>query len=138
MSILGNIFGKIFGRDNDHKATSTGDKSAAGDKPMPAGFDKTAGTAKSATVALDQADVEVILTKLAESKGEALNWRTSIVDLLKTLDMDSSLESRKALADELGYTGDKSDSASMNIWLQSQVMAKIAENGGRVPAELTD
>ena len=60
------------------------------------------------------------------------------MDLLKTLDMDSSLESRKALADELGYTGDKSDSASMNIWLQSQVMARIAENGGRVPAELTD
>jgi len=138
MSVLGKIFGKIFGRDTDHQATSTGEKSATGAKPIPSGFDKTAGGAKSTTVQLDQADVEVILGKMAEAKGEPLNWRTSIVDLLKTLDIDSSLENRKALADELGYTGDKSDSATMNIWLQRQVMNKIAENGGRVPADLTD
>lgn len=138
MSILGNIFGKIFGRDHPTQATSTGAKSADGAKPMPGGFDKSAGTAKSTTVELDQADVEVILSKMAEAKGEPLNWRTSIVDLLKTLDIDSSLDNRKALADELGYTGDKSDSATMNVWLHREVMNRLAQNGGIVPADLKD
>ena len=139
MSILGNIFGKIFGRGDD-KTTATGGKSAGGAKPSPAGMNKADFGGKSAPIGvqLDEADVEVILTKKAEAKGEPLNWKTSIVDLMKTLDIDSSLENRKALADELGYTGDKSDSASMNIWLHRQVMNKIAENGGKVPADLID
>lgn len=141
MSILGNIFGKIFGRDDD-KTPATGDKAATGSKPMAGGVSKGDFGGKSIPagggVQLDQADVEVILGKKAEAKGEALNWKTSIVDLMKTLDIDSSLDNRKALADELGYTGDKSDSASMNIWLHRQVMNRIAENGGKVPADLVD
>lgn len=142
MSILGNIFGKIFGRDDDDKTPAGGDKSATGGKPMGGGVNKGDFGGKSipagGTVQLDQADVEVILSKKAEAKGETLNWKTSIVDLMKTLDIDSSLDNRKALADELGYTGDKSDSASMNIWLHRQVMNRIAANGGKVPADLVD
>ena len=142
MSILGNIFGKIFGRDDNDKTPAGGDKSASGGKPMPGGISKGDFGGKSipagGSVQLDQADVEVILGKKAAEKGETLNWKTSIVDLMKTLDIDSSLDNRKALADELGYTGDKSDSATMNIWLHRQVMNRVAENGGKVPADLID
>jgi len=69
--------------------------------------------------------------------GQPLNWRTSIVDMMKALGLDSSLTARKALADELGYGGDKSDSATMNVWLHKALMKKLAENGGKVPSELT-
>jgi hypothetical protein len=73
---------------------------------------------------------------MQESSGETLNWRTSIVDLLKLLGLDSSLAARKELASELHYTGGTEDSASMNIWLHKQVMTKLAENGGKVPDDL--
>jgi hypothetical protein len=72
----------------------------------------------------------------AAAAGQKLNWRTSIVDLMKLLNLDSSLAARKELATELGYTGDMNDSATMNIWLHKQVMKKVAENGGQVPADL--
>jgi hypothetical protein len=72
----------------------------------------------------------------AAAAGQKLNWRTSIVDLMKLLNLDSSLGARKELATELGYTGDMNDSATMNIWLHKQVMKKVAENGGTVPADL--
>ena len=72
----------------------------------------------------------------AAAKGEKLQWRTSIVDLMKALDIDSSLAARKELAKELGYAGDSSDSASMNIWLHKQVMAKLVANGGKLPPEI--
>jgi Domain of unknown function (DUF3597) len=85
---------------------------------------------------IDMVDVEAILTTLATTTGATLNWRTSIVDLMKLLDLDSSLTARKALADELGFKGDKNDSAAMNIWLHRQVMIQLAEHGGKVPAEL--
>jgi hypothetical protein len=81
-------------------------------------------------------DVEAVLTRLAAQKKEKLDWRRSIVDLMKVLDLDSSLSARKQLAQELHYTGDTSDSAAMNIWLHKQVMTKLAENGGKVPADL--
>ena len=77
-----------------------------------------------------------VLDDIAEEAGQKLNWRVSIVDLMKLLDLDSSLAARKALAKELQYTGDTKDSAAMNIWLHKQVMTKLAENGGVVPAEL--
>jgi hypothetical protein len=70
------------------------------------------------------------------SKNENLEWRTSIVDLMKALDIDSSLGARKELATELNYTGNTNDSAAMNIWLHKQVMAKLAANGGKLPADL--
>lgn len=77
-----------------------------------------------------------MLTRLAAQKKEKLDWRRSIVDLMKVLDLDSSFAARKQLAQELHYTGDTGDSAAMNIWLHKQVMIKLAENGGKVPAEL--
>ncbi|WP_426955314.1 DUF3597 domain-containing protein [Muricoccus radiodurans] len=83
-------------------------------------------------------DVEAVLTDLASKNSQTLNWRQSIVDLMKLLDLDSSLQNRKELAKELGYTGDTNDSATMNVWLHKQVMRKLAENGGHVPASLKD
>jgi Domain of unknown function (DUF3597) len=77
-----------------------------------------------------------VLTNLAAQNKEKLDWRKSIVDLMKLLDLDSSLSARKQLAQELKYSGDMNDSAAMNIWLHKQVMTKLAENGGKVPAEL--
>jgi hypothetical protein len=81
-------------------------------------------------------DVASIVDKAAKAKGEKLEWRTSIVDLMKALDIDSSLSARKELAHELGYTGDTNDSATMNIWLHKQVMAKLAANGGKLPPDI--
>jgi len=80
--------------------------------------------------------VAAVLSDLAKKNKEKLNWRTSIVDLMKLLDLDSSLAARKQLAAELHYSGDTNDSAAMNIWLHKQVMTKLAENGGKVPADL--
>ena len=90
---------------------------------------RTGGAAQSV-------DVAPILDKAVAAKGEKLEWRTSIVDLMKALDIDSSFAARKELAKELGYTGDSNDSASMNIWLHKQVMAKLAANGGKLPADV--
>ncbi len=81
-------------------------------------------------------DVEANLTEMAQ--GQSLNWRTSIVDLMKLLGIDSSLANRKELAQELGYTGALDGSAEMNVWLHKATMRKLAENGGKVPADLTD
>ncbi|MEG3082806.1 DUF3597 domain-containing protein [Sphingomonas sp. PB2P12] len=83
-------------------------------------------------------DVEAVLSGIAAKKGSTLNWRTSIVDLMKLLDLDSSLDNRKELATELGYTGAKDGSAEMNIWLQKAVMRELEKNGGTVPASLRD
>jgi hypothetical protein len=80
--------------------------------------------------------VEAVLTGLASQNKEKLDWRTSIVDLMKLLDLDSSLSARKQLAKELNYSGDTNDSAKMNVWLHRQVMIKLAENGGKVPDSL--
>jgi hypothetical protein len=94
--------------------------------------------AAPAAAAAQPVDVEQILSDKQQQSGQQLNWRTSIVDLLKLLGLDSSLQARKELASELHYTGDTNDSASMNIWLHKQVMKKLAENGGKVPADLQD
>ena len=89
-----------------------------------------------ATPAMTQLDLAAVMEAKAASAGQTLNWRSSIVDLMKLLGLDSSLAARKELAGELGYTGDTSDSAAMNVWLHKQVMQKVAENGGQVPADL--
>jgi hypothetical protein len=78
-------------------------------------------------------DIDAVLNQKAAQKHEKLNWRSSIVDLMKLVDMDSSLENRKALAKELGYSGDTQDSASMNVWLHKEVMQKLAASGGKLP-----
>ncbi|ETR75229.1 hypothetical protein X566_21130 [Afipia sp. P52-10] len=125
MSIFGKIMGAIFG--NSAQAAPAGTAPAAGGGA-------SAGTATAAPA--QTVDIVPILEKAASEKKEKLNWRTSIVDLMKVLDLDSSLGARKELAKELGYTGDTSDSASMNIWLHKQVMQKLAANGGKVPDDL--
>ncbi len=94
------------------------------------------GTATPSATSAAPVDIEPALDALAQKNSQKLNWRTSIVDLMKLLDLDSSLEHRKQLAKELGYTGSTDDSAAMNIWLHKQVMAKLAANGGKVPASL--
>ena len=83
-----------------------------------------------------QVDVAAIMDRLAEQSAQDLDWRKSIVDLMKLLKLDSSLAARKELAQELKFAGNMKDSATMNIWLHKQVMIKLAENGGKVPAEL--
>lgn len=136
MGILSNIFSKIF--PSSHPAVQA--------PPPPSGPSMQSSTAgQAATRApsapppaapMDLVDVEAILSGMPQS--QSLNWRSSIVDLLKLLNLDSSLASRKELAQELDYKGDTSDSASMNIWLHRQVMNKLAANGGKVPADLKD
>ena len=131
MSIFGKIMSAIFGTKADAAPASGG--AAAGTAPSGA----SAGGSSSATVApAKTVDVAPILDKAVAAKKEKLEWRTSIVDLMKALDIDSSFAARKELAKELGYTGDSNDSARMNIWLHKQVMAKLAANGGKLPPEI--
>jgi len=130
MSIFGKIMGAIFG---SHPASAAPAGSApSGSAPA------SAAPAGSAPVAAPMATVDVaaIVDKLVAAQKEKLEWRTSIVDLMKALDIDSSLAARKDLAKELGYTGDMNDSASMNVWLHKQVMSKLAANGGKLPPEI--
>jgi hypothetical protein len=147
MGILSNIFHKIF--PSSHPAVTGSSPGAAGGAPAaPAsGQQNVPPPAQQAPQQQPQAqaqaqaqpvDVEAILTGMQAQAGQQLNWRTSIVDLLKLLNLDSSLQARKELAAELHYTGDTNDSASMNIWLHRQVMNKLAANGGKVPADLKD
>jgi hypothetical protein len=96
------------------------------------------GAADASSASGGEVDVAAILDGLAKANKQKLNWKTSIVDLMKLLDLDSSLSDRKELAGELNYSGDMNDSASMNIWLHKQVMNKLAENGGKVPDDLKD
>jgi hypothetical protein len=145
MSIFSSIMSKIFSHpaaaaaDAGPAASAQPDGSPAQTGGIQAGGTATGGTATGGTQAAapqQSVDVEAVLTALAAKNPQKLNWRQSIVDLMKLLDLDSSLESRKQLAQELHYSGDMNDSASMNIWLHKQVMQKLAENGGKVPAEL--
>jgi hypothetical protein len=92
----------------------------------------------SASPAGQALDIEAVVGGMAANKKEKLDWRRSIVDLMKVLDLDSSLTARKQLAQELGYKGELNGSAEMNIWLHKEVMKKLAENGGKVPADLKD
>ena len=128
MSILSKIVSSIFGHASAAPAGTPSAPAAPGAAP--------AGTSSAAAGAAPTVDVEAILTKLAASNKEKLDWQKSIVDLMKLLNLDSSLTARKELADELHFTGDKNDSATMNIWLHKQVMQKLAENGGKVPDSL--
>jgi hypothetical protein len=125
MSIFSKIKDAIFG------------KAEAAPAPVAAA-PVAAPVADAGPTPISQVNVEAILDAAHKAVGQDLNWRTSIVDLMKLCGLDSSLAERKELATELGYTGDMSDSASMNIWLHKQVMNKLAANGGYVPAELQD
>ncbi|HEV7408667.1 MAG TPA: DUF3597 domain-containing protein [Bradyrhizobium sp.] len=127
MSIFGKIMSAIFGTKADAAPGTTEARAPGG--PSTGGGAPAAAPPQSV-------DVAPILDKAIAAKGEKLEWRTSIVDLMKALDIDSSFTARKELAKELGYTGDSNDSASMNIWLHKQVMAKLAANGGKLPPEI--
>ena len=131
MSIFSKIKDMIFG----HKtAAAPAGQIAAGGPP-----EASAAPAPAPTIEAAPVDVEQVLSSIAASKGNPdLNYKTSIVDLMKLLDMDSSLDNRKALATELGYTGAKDGSAEMNIWLHKEVMRQLAAHGGKVPASMLD
>ena len=143
MSIFGDIMSAIFGRSAKAEtpaagtagpATPAGSPAAAPASPAPS----ATSAPSSATAAAPAATVDVaaVLDALAKTNKQKLNWRKSIVDLMKLLDLDSSQTARKKLAEELHYSGDTKYSAKMNVWLHKQVMIKLAENGGKVPDDL--
>ena len=142
MGLLSNLISKIFSHSSPATAAATGGASAA---PTAAPSTASAQPASASAAAPPPAapaapakavDVAAILDGLAAKNSEKLDWKKSIVDLMKLVGMDSSFGARKQLAQELNYTGDPNDSASMNVWLHKQVLIKIAENGGKVPQEL--
>ncbi len=145
MSILSKIFGKIFpsARADTPPASagaggSLSPEEAAAATAASEASARAAGAAGAASATMAEVDVKALLDDMASKNSQKFNWKTSIVDLMKLLDLDSSLGERKELARELGYTGDMNDSATMNIWLHKQVMNKLAANGGKVPADLRD
>ena len=135
MSVLGSILGGIFKKKKEEPAPAAPAASAPTAAPAAPQAAPVAPAAAAAAPA-PEVDVAGILDFMNDQKAQKLNWRTSIVDLMKLVGLESSLAERKELADELGYTGDKSDSASMNIWLHAQVIQKIRDNGGRLPTDL--
>jgi 3-oxoacyl-ACP reductase-like protein len=137
MSIFGNIMSAIFGRSSSAAAAAAPGTAAPPASPaQPAPAPAPAAAPTPASVPRAPVDVTAIMDGLAAQSSERLDWRRSIVDLMKLINLDSSLAARKELAQELNYAGDMNDSASMNIWLHKQVMTKLAENGGKVPDEL--
>jgi hypothetical protein len=116
-------------------ATPTPTASSSAPAPTPAA---SSAPAPTAAVTAGAVDVASILNQAVAAKGQKLDWKKSIVDLMKALDLDSSLAARKELATELKYTGDMSDSATMNVWLHKALMQKLSENGGKIPADLLD
>ncbi|NIE62250.1 DUF3597 domain-containing protein [Burkholderia sp. Ax-1719] len=135
MSIFGDIVNKLF-----HKAKPDQTPPAVEPTPDPAvaqaAAQAAAPEAAPAPAPLTDVDVAAVMDQLVSESGQTLNWRVSIVDTMKALGVDSSLDHRKQLAQELKYSGDMNDSASMNIWLHKQVMAALAANGGKLPADL--
>ncbi|MEA3009505.1 MAG: hypothetical protein QOJ91_1197 [Sphingomonadales bacterium] len=138
MSIFGAIKNAIFG----HKATPAAQpgqaQTQAQSQAMPQMNQPAAAPQAQAQAQPVDVDVDAVLADLASRKGEKLNYESSIVDLMKLLDLDPSLANRKELATELGYSGAKDGSAEMNIWLHKQVMAELEKNGGKVSAALRD
>ncbi len=139
MSMFSSILSKIWGAAGASPAAAA--PSTSDTDPTDASVSTVApavAAGDGAGTPADQppVDVEAVLTEMAAKNSQKLNWHQSIVDMLKLLGLDSSLESRKLLADELGYSGDTNDSATMNVWLHKAVMQKLAENGGTVPDSL--
>ena len=140
MGLLNTLITKIFSHSSA-PAPAPSTQSASVPAASASGSASAASTAAPAsstggTAPAQQVDVAATLDGLAAKNSEKLDWKHSIVDLMKLVGMDSSLAARKELADDLHYTGDKNDSASMNIWLHKEVMKKLSENGGHVPADL--
>ncbi|MBS1028462.1 DUF3597 domain-containing protein [Gluconobacter albidus] len=127
MGLFSTIMSKIFGHAEAATPSTTAAPAEAAAAPA------TAAAAPAAALV----DVDAVLSGLAANAGQPLNYKTSIVDLLKLLGLDSSLQSRKELAGELHYSGSTDDTATMNVWLIKQVYAELAKNGGKVPADWT-
>lgn len=143
MGIFSSIKNAIFGEAK--AAPASAEPAAAAPAPVTESKVEAAAPAAAAkpaeakpAAASSPVDVAAILDAAVKESGQKLDWKRSIVDLMKALKLDSSLAARKELAAELGYTGDTSDSATMNIWLHKQVIRKLSENGGKVPADLLD
>ena len=134
MSIFSNILARIFPPSHPAVVAAAPATPVAANAPASTPAQANAPAAPAAPAAAPAAqpvDVEAVISKMPGASS--LNWKTSIVDLLKVLGLDSSLEARKQLAHELGYSGNTQDSAAMNIWLHQEVVAKLAANGGKVP-----
>ena len=138
MSIFGKIKDAIFGKKAEAAEPAAPSASASTIGAAVGAATSAMATAAETPAPISEVDVEAILSAEAAKAGQDLNWRTSIVDLMKLLGIDSSLANRKELATELGYTGELDGSAEMNIWLHKAVMRELAANGGKVPADLTD
>ena len=141
MGLLSNLMSKIFSHAGTTTAVATGELSGgpAAAPSVPGAQPAAAPAAPAPTAPAAPArvvDVAVILDGLAAKNPEKLDWKKSIVDLMKLVGMDSSFGARKQLAKELNYSGDQNDSAAMNIWLHKEVLRKLSENGGKVPPEL--
>lgn len=137
MGIFDSIKDAIFGKANAAPAQPTTRASTTSTPQMPGSTTASAETTASPSTGAP-VDVAAILEQAVAAKKRKLNWRKSVVDLMKALDLDSSLAARKKLAKELNYQGDTGDSAKMNIWLHKALMKKLADNGGKVPADLLD
>jgi len=153
MQLFNKLMSKIFGASAPTAASSSSGAGGApgqsappaGGSNLPAGSTPPVGTAPTQPASSGagaakpaSVDVNAVLNEMASKNSEKLDWKKSIVDLMKLVGMDSSLSERKELATELGYTGDKNDSAAMNVWLHKEVLKKLAENGGKVPQNLLD
>jgi hypothetical protein len=139
MGLFNNLMSKIFGHGGGTAAAGTSGAAAPGGATAASSTQPAAtraGDAGGSVAAAQQVDVAAILDDLARKNPEKLDWKDSIVDLMKLVGIDSSLSARKQLATELHYTGNQNDTASMNIWLHKEVLRKLAENGGKVPQEL--
>ncbi len=134
MGFFNKIISSIFGHAGAPVPATT---SAPTTAPV-GGITPTAPATSTPAAPAQPVDVDAVMSGLAAKNSEKLDWKKSIVDLLKLLDIDSSLTARKELAAELHYTGDTSDSAAMNVWLHKEVLKKLAANGGKVPADLLD
>jgi hypothetical protein len=111
---------------------------SAAPSPAPAASPAQSKPASTTAPATATVDIVPILDAAVKKSGQKLDWRHSIVDLMKAVGMDASMAERKELATELGYTGDSGDSAKMNMWLHKALMKRLSENGGKVPADLLD
>jgi hypothetical protein len=136
MSIFGKIASALFGSKHAAAVTTAGGTAGGAAAAPPSSTATTTSAGSAAAKPISKADVEGILQKLAAEQREDLDWRRSIVDLMKLLKLDSGLGARKQLAQELGYTGALDGSGEMNVWLHRQVMTKLAESGGKVPDSL--
>jgi hypothetical protein len=144
VSIFGNILSGIFGHAQAQTTptaqpapkTAAPQQTPAGVAQSPASTQRQASGIPTTQQPAQPVDVEPILDNLVSKKKEKLDWRHSIVDLMKALDLDSSISARQELAKELHYTGNVSDSAAMNMWLHKEVMRRLADNGGKVPEDL--